>query len=322
VSQNEPVGIGILGLGKAGIRHMEAANACADVKLIATADSAPAARARFDALPSLDALLETPADAIVVAVPHGALESAALAVIAAGKHVLLEKPMANTLADATRVVDAARAQGVRLMVNYNHRFRDEFTNARRLLEDGQLGEISFVSAHMFAPEGPLPAWVWDESIAGGGMMTYSGSHMIDRVLQCVGRKAEAVSATAGSFSYREALEDTSACWLRFDNGTMASFAQHKSNVSHREGSWETRLFGTKGAMRIVSGAAVHLSAQGQEQTIESGPDTRFEGALSEWVQAIREGREPSPGGDDGLLVRACLDAFYDSARSGGWKGIS
>ena len=153
-------------------------------------------------------------------------------------------------------------------------------------------------------------------------MTYSGSHMIDRVIKLIGRDVEAVSAVARSVSYREPLEDTALAWLRFDDGTLASLVQHKSNVSHRHGSWETRLFGERGTMCIVSGEGVRVSGIDGDDDVPSGPDRRFEGALAELAQSIREGREPSPSGREGLRVRACLDAFYRSAASGEWEGTN
>lgn len=317
--------LAVLGLGKAGLRHVRAAQAGEGMELVAAADSSAEARERAPAecrvVEHLDALIEIGADAVIIALPHALLADAALRAIESGLHVLVEKPMATTLDEGRRIVDAAKTAGLHLMVNYNHRFRDEYQTAKKWLEEGRIGRPCLISEQMFAPEGPLPAWVWEPKIAGGGMMTYNGSHMLDHVMWLSGAPVSAVSATTASLHYDEPLEDTTVASLRFTTGALASLVQSKSNVAHRQGGWETRVLGTEGALRIVSGEGVFVSGSGGEEHFASGPERRFAAALAEFASTIRENKRPSPDGTEALRVLSCLRALYRAAESGGWVEV-
>ena len=119
--------VAVLGMGKAGTRHLSAALEVDLVDVVGVADRAPEVRARLaestgvPVVEDLDALIALGPDAVIVGSPHASLADAALRSFDAGLHVLFEKPMATKLGDARRVIVAAEAAGVRLMVNYNHR---------------------------------------------------------------------------------------------------------------------------------------------------------------------------------------------------------
>ena len=313
--------ISVVGLGKAGARHAAAVEALPGHTIAAVADESPEARHRFEGrefpvVASLEEALAIDSDVVVVALPHASLASAAERVVARGLHVLVEKPMAAGVDEGERLVSAARAAGVCLMVNYNHRFRDEYRTAKRWIREGRIGEPRFVSEQMFAPAGPLPAWVWQPSVARGGMMTYNGAHMVDHVQWLMDSPIAEARALVASLHYDATLEDTTAAAVRFESGALGSLAQSKSGVEH-EVRWDTQVVGSEAALHIVSGRGATLTGAGVHETVDSGPDRRFEAAVEELVAAATEGREPSPGGADGLRALQGLEKIYgDCARSG------
>ena len=319
--------LAVLGMGKAGLRHLSAGQEVDLVDVVGVADRAPELRARLaessdvPVVEDLDALLALGPDAVIVALPHALLADAALRSIDAGLHVLLEKPMATKLEDARRVVAAAESAGVRLMVNYNHRFRDEYQTAKRLLEEGRIGRPTVFAESMFATAGPLPPWVWNAEISGGGMLTYNGSHVLDHLMWLSQRPVEMVSASLGQFSFDESLEDTTVATLRFDDGSLANLIQHKTNVRGARSVWETHVFGTEGAITIKSGQGVTLSRGGSEEHFPSGPERRFVVALRAFASAIRDERDPQPDGHEGVKVLECLDALYRAAETTAWVRI-
>ena len=166
------------------------------------------------------------------------------------------------------------------------------------------------------PKGPLPDWVWQHEKAGGGMMTYNGSHQLDRMMWLSGSKVADVQALTASLGYRRDLEDTALAHLRFENGAVGSVVQHKSVSSRTLEAWETLIYGSEGAIRVRSGTGVELSATGGNELIPTLPGNRFVAALEELAAAIREERSPRPDGRSSLHTLAYLKALYQSARQG------
>lgn len=314
--------LGIAGYGKAGRRHAAAAALSDHVELVGIADSAEPVRIHYDgAAPlfaSLGELLEQRPDAVVIALPHALLAEATLAVCAAGCHALLEKPVATRLDDVRRIADAARAAGVQLMVNFNHRFRREYELAKKLLEGGEIGTPSLLSAQMFAGAGPLPAWTWLAEAAGGGMMLYNGVHAVDHLTWLAGAPVERVSATLATHHYPnpDGLEDTVAACLRFAGGAVGTVVQLKSDTPTTLPRWDTLVYGTEGAVRIRSGFGLHWNSPRGEHRLETGEGDRFLAALDAFATALLDDRPVPIGIADGFHALDCVLTMYRAAREG------
>jgi predicted dehydrogenase len=136
-------------------------------------------------------LVEPGIDLVIVSSPDALHVEHALAAIAAGKHVLVDKPFATTLADARRVATAAEAGGRLLTVFQNRRWDSDFLTLNRLIDEGVLGEIVQFESH-FDRWRPVPAAVWKEARAGGAWLDL-GPHLVDQALQVFGMP-EAISA--------------------------------------------------------------------------------------------------------------------------------
>src|SRR5215470_7727056 len=150
------------------------------------AERARAMAGRTGARPftSLDqALAEGAFDAVDLMLPHHLHEGAAVRCFAAGKHVLLEKPMANDVAACERILDAARRAGTVFQVAENTQYWPEVVATKRLLDDGAIGQVVTARASFAIPPmpqfygGPNP-WRLDNAIAGGGIALDAGSHWI------------------------------------------------------------------------------------------------------------------------------------------------
>lgn len=312
----------MIGFGKAGRQHAEAARLSGEADVVAIADPAPAAAEAADAFgvrcwSDYEAMLdETDLDAVVVSLPHAALPAAALAAARRGCHLLLEKPMAATAAEARRVMNACREANVRLMVNFVHRFRAEYRQAHAAVRAGAIGRPVQIIDVMASGCSDLPSWVWDHEMAGGGMMMYNGIHSLDRLAWLAGSPIARLSGAMGAFCYPVADEDCAIATVAFRNGALGAVIQHKSRAPATLAGWQTTLFGTDGGIRVTSERGLELIAGKERFTLLTEADDRFLGAFREFAAAIREQRDPVPSGVDGLRALLAVEALYEAARSG------
>jgi predicted dehydrogenase len=312
--------VGLIGAGQVAERHAVAFAACPDATVVAVADPD---RARGERLAggcgapwfaSTEALLASGVDAVAVCVPHELHLPIAVAAAEHGVHILLEKPIANTLEEADAILAAADRAGVRIMVGFVHRFRPEVLEASRLLRDGAIGEPVIALDRFCSLGGPHPpAWVWSRAQAGGGVLMYGGIHAIDRLLWLVGDEAAVTSAQLHETYGFGDVEDGLVAMLRFSRGATAALVENSPPYG-RPGGWATDVFGTDGALRIQTGAWLEVTSANGTHTVKSGDDGHFERQAAEFVAAVRDEREPSVTGRDG---RAALAVALEIYRSGG-----
>jgi myo-inositol 2-dehydrogenase/D-chiro-inositol 1-dehydrogenase len=224
------VGVGLIGSGRMGAFHAETvARRVPGARLVAVADPAPGAADRLTgalgggrAYTDVAQLWADPdVDAVVIAAPARSHADLVVAASAAGKHVFCEKPMAVTLADADRAIDAARSAGVVLQVGFNRRFAADWRAARNLLDDGALGTPRLLRSLTRDPGGFDPSRVPPDTIFLETLI-----HDFD-TLRFLNPGAEPVEvyATADALVEPEwrsrGLMDTAVVNVRFDNGAMA-----------------------------------------------------------------------------------------------------
>lgn len=317
--------IGIIGAGKAGQRHVAAVQESGLAEIVAVADPSEAAQRTAAAAGAAycteyETMLNSiELDAVIISLPHHALAAAAIAAARHGKHVLLEKPMGISVAEATAVMYACQEAGVRLMVNFVHRFRTEYMQAEAALRNGAVGEPVLIVDTMASGRSELPAWTWDKGASGGGMMMYNGIHSIDRLLWLAGSPVTAVTAQAGTLSYPVEVEDTMVGTLSFANGCLGVVIQHKSDAAKTLSTWETMIYGTRGAIKVLSDGGLELVSETGAATVQVNSGNRFLGAFREFVSAIAAGREPQPSGRDGLHALRVVMGLYEAARTGPTK---
>jgi predicted dehydrogenase len=313
--------IGLIGLGKAGIRHADAIRLDRGSVIAAAADPAAAAAATAQelAIPLFDdhrdMLRDSEIDAVVVSVPHHLLSGVALDAASHGVHILLEKPMATRLKDAAEVVRACKANHARLMVNFVHRFRSEAQHAFSAIRSGAIGRPVLAVDIMASGASEIPGWVWHAETGGGGMMMYNGIHGIDRLAWLMDSPITEVSAEAGAYSHAVEVEDSLAGVLRFASGGVGVIVQHKSAAQAAMEPWQTTIYGTDGAVRLGKEGSFQLATAKESVQWQAASDNRFLGAFREFASAIRQDRDPSPSGLDGLRALSTGRALYDASRT-------
>ncbi|MES2978465.1 MAG: Gfo/Idh/MocA family oxidoreductase [Pseudomonadota bacterium] len=225
-----PLRIGVIGLGRAFTLMLPTFVHDARVRLVSAADPIAEARAQFErdfgavAHASAEAVCADPAvQAIYVASPHQFHADHVCMAAAAGKHVLVEKPMALTLGECTRMIDAAASAGVHLIVGHSHSFNAPILRTRALIESGRYGGVRMINAwnftdFLYRPRRPEEL----DTDAGGGVIHSQATHQMDIVRLLGGGLVNSVRAQAGAWDPARPTEGAYAALLGFEGGAFAS----------------------------------------------------------------------------------------------------
>lgn len=313
------VRVGLIGLGTAGLRHATAIKLSKAAVVVAAADPSSEAEKRAEELgiqhfAQYEEMLEdSTIDAVAISLPHKLLYESGVFALRQGKHLLMEKPMALSAADAQQVTAECRRANLRLMVNFAHRFRTECRQAYATIRSGAIGQPVMAVDVMASGSSDLPNWVWNPDSAGGGMMMYNGIHSVDRLVWLMGSPVASVSAVSGTFSYDSELEDNLVGALTFSNGTIGAVLQHKSRASSTQRGWRTLIYGTRGSLELTGESGLEVWSEKEHNHLTVENDNHFLGAWYEFTQAIRESRDPEPSGTDGVTALRTILALYESA---------
>lgn len=325
--------VGVAGAGFIGAVHARAFTRVPGVELVGVADpvaekAAPLAK-ETGCRPFRDyeELLREGLDILSVCLPPQPHLAAAEAAAAAGVHVLMEKPIARTVAEADAMVAACRRAGVSLMTGFTHHFYPEMREAHRLVREGAVGRPLTVLDNMSITYAFVLPWYRDREIAGGGVFMCNAVHGFDRASWVLGQRITAVAAqvqpTTGSQG-----EDYGSALARFDGGAQGTFFQHWG--PYRTVTCELVVYGDEGMLHVRSWDSIEL-LRGERRTVERFyyPDSGFGdrtmqgmvAELTEMAEAVRAGREPSPSGEDGRTSVALVHAVYRAAEERSWVDV-
>jgi phthalate 4,5-cis-dihydrodiol dehydrogenase len=225
-----PLGLGIIGLGMAGAVMVRAAARHPGVVLTAAADPQAGPREAFArdfnarAYADARALVEDPAvEAAYIATPHQFHAEHAIAAAERGKHVILEKPMALTLADCDRIIAAADRAKVHLIIGHTHAFDPAVRAMRRLIASGELGALGMIASwnytnYLYRPRRPEEL----DTSKGGGILFNQVPHQIDTVRLLGGGLVKSVRAQVGVLDPARATEANCTAFLELENSVAAS----------------------------------------------------------------------------------------------------
>lgn len=227
---SEPVRLGIVGLGRAFALTAPALRADSRIEAVAAcaprAESRAAFEAEFDGrgYADLDGLLVHPGlEAVYIATPHGLHAEQTIATAAAGKHVLVEKPLAVSMADGAAMVEACESAGVALIVGPSHSFDAPVAQARALIARGELGRVRMIHAFnytdfLYRPRRPEEL----RTEQGGGILFSQAVHQVDVVRLLAGGLATQVSAFTGAWDPDRPTEGAYSALVGFAGGAFAS----------------------------------------------------------------------------------------------------
>jgi predicted dehydrogenase len=259
-----------------------------------------------------DAIESDNIDAVVIAVPNSLHHDIAIAAANAGKHVLVDKPMACTTEDADEMIAAAEANRVVLVPFHNTRFVAPFVAAQRFVADGRLGAVTGFRAafgHAGPQEwAPQADWFFDSTRSGGGCLIDLGVHVIDLVRAVTGDDIVAVAALLNGC--RGDVEADAQLLARLRGGAIGTI--HASWSSQSGADHQLTVIGSAGTLHLDSRTPLtFIDPHGDRERI-SPPDTTSS-PLTELLAAIAGERSPSVTAADGRAAVAVVQAAYRSA---------
>lgn len=276
-------------------------------------------------------LREADVDVVAVNVPNALHAEIAVAALRASKHVIVEKPIATTLADADAMVEAARVHRRWLMVDQTQRFDPVHETAHKILQRGALGRITQVRGRLghAGPQywaGTRRTWLTDRSVAGGGALMDVGIHIADLLRWLSGKQVKRICCQAMR-AKRMTVEESASALVEFTDGASGSF----------EASWMTRpyevsttFYGERGTLRTTIGSAHPVAVQwcrrhgdpNQQRGRTSYPrvpsSSRRGGAYPYFMACVAKGRRPFISGEEARASLEVILAAYESARTREW----
>jgi predicted dehydrogenase len=329
------VGFGLIGAGQMAHIHAvaitEQASGRARIVAVAGGTRAPALASEFgaEAEPSVEALLErADIDAVVVSTPHTAHLPTVLAAAAAGKHILLEKPMALDVAECRLMIEACDAAGVKLSLAKISRWLEAVRVGHELVADGAAGDLVAIHVHRLFPGYPNTGWPLDPR-EGGAWLDW-GSHGCDIVRWYAGREPSLV--TARFASRRTDMPDlTGMATFEFPGALLANlFMSYEIPGAAATERAHYTAIGTDAVVDVHAYGAVDLlRGDGRDRVYR---DARFTDANTTWdehapyfrrgfaaqvedlVAAIEDDRPPTIDGHDGLAAVAMATGALRSWR--------
>ena len=314
-------GCGLIGRKRAASLPPGCVAVCCDI------DGARAARLAADtpgAMPSTDwhaTVRRDDIDAIFIATTHDQLAPIAAEAVAAGKHVLIEKPGARSASELDAVAEAARRTGALVRIGFNHRYHRAFRRAREIFESGALGEMMFIRGRY--GHGGRPGydreWRAAPALSGGGELIDQGAHLIDLSRWFLG-DFPGVRGRARTYFWDTPVEDNGFLLLETARGQVAflhaSWTEWKNlfsfEIAGRTGKLEiSGLGGSYGTERLTW---YKMSAEmGTPETTAwefpmADDSWNFENAA--FLEDIRLGRQPDPGLSDAQAMLRIIETVY------------
>ena len=341
--QNGRIGGAVIGVGAQGSGvHVPACYNHDRLKLVAIADlqqkKLDRVRSRYN-VPNItrdyqDVLKMPDVDAVIVALPNHLHAPVAIDALNAGKHVLVEKPMAINAKEGQRMIEARDKSGKLLLVGQNNRFTRESQLAKMFIESGQAGEVYFGETSWWRRRCGQRGWFIDKARSGGGALVDIGVHALDvawylmgrpQPLYVLGETYEKFGDTIRSLptvygdyepETKFSVDDAAMGLIKFTNGSTLLVGTSWASNSYDRGI-EVKLRGTKAGVFFDAKDGLRFLGDWDGDLVDIHPIPKDRGTLHDHFAACIAGEaEPIPRADDGLIVMKMLDAIYESSKIG------
>jgi predicted dehydrogenase len=338
------VRIGLIGSGYMGRSYAECLRRYTThgtVAAVAGGSRAPKLAGDYGvpALGSVEELLASPAvDAVLISSPHGAHLRQVEAAAAAGKHVLVEKPMGLDAGECDRMIAACRKAGVVLSVIQTNRFRGSITRGKKLIDQGRIGPVRMIQLRTLFEWVPISGTTdgdhkhWTEDPAEGGLVLDQGAHNFDFLRWYSGAEARRVFGKVTAYAPGKYPFPTAMAQVEFANGVLAqswmSFELPKPGIRNHQ--FRALVVGATGMIDVDPYGKLQAALDGkdwelvwEQPTIDYinkplAPERleAFYTQVQDFIDAVCQGRPPAVTGADGRAAVALIDAVRRSSASG------
>lgn len=250
--------IAIVGTGIIANNHIQALSHLSDCELVAVCDINEEKAKKYSEQCGVPYFLDykdipknVDCDAVILNLPHGLHCAASEFFLNAGKHVLVEKPMANTVEECDRMIATAKKSGKKLAIAHIQRFFGSIKTVKRIYKSGELGKLCMYTENRtinyFTPD--RPRWFLDKKMAGGGIVMNYGAHAFDKLFSIMD-DAKIVSIDAQCSNYKNDLdvEGHAQIFAKFDNGVSAAI----TFSGYTNTGYEAYYYFTNGALKVMN----------------------------------------------------------------------
>jgi predicted dehydrogenase len=342
VTQNQTpaqrIRVGLIGLGNNMMGHVRRLLEIPEVEIVAAVDPVAASQERFkERYPSLagvpifaghdEMLRQVRPDAVEISTPHAYHFRQIVDSLEAGAHVLVEKPMVNSVREAEDVIRTRDATGKIVLVSYQRHTQPTFVKMKQLIDEGAIGDVEMIVAlqnqQWYANKFKTPELPWrvHRDISGGGQLNDSGSHLVDILLYVTGLEPELVFAQQQSFKLD--VDVNSAVTVRFTNGATGNVSIVGQAPGIGGSVWEdVTIYGSKGALyyRMIGQPEfkprLELRRIDEPEPIDLGPLPSASTPDQNFVDAIIGRDTVKSPAECGLRVMQLSEAAWKSAETG------
>jgi len=325
--------IAFAGTGYSSKVHAKAALKMQDVELCAVVNHRSESMVEFANKFSIprqyfqveDLIEDGDIDALVVSTPNYLHAPQTIAALIAGIPVLVEKPMAMNAKEAKKMLEASQESGAALMVAHCFRFDPEALWLREQASAGKMGKIVRTKGYGVHVNWGPDGWFTQMRFAGGGAMADMGIHALDTARFLLGDPNPVrVYASIGTYYKDFDVDDTGVIFVTWDNGCTSTIESGWWQPHVDGPAAATQLYGDKGFGQIYPTYWM-ASDDGNGNKIDPGfiyprdphcPQSMYDSQLAYFIDCIRSGQTPIPGGLEGLTNMCVVDAAYKSARKG------
>jgi predicted dehydrogenase len=306
-------------------------NTGARLVAVAGGSRAPALAADYgiDAEASLEALLaRADVAAVIITSPQSAHCTQTVAAARAGKHILVEKPMATSTDECRQMIDACRAAGVTLSVIKPWRYRGSTRGLWESVQRGDIGEVRMITLWWLYPRVPFIGKEWFRDPKEGGLFLDAGSHCFDYLRWIAGAEPTRLYAQVATYNADSETPRSTMTNLSFANGVMANLwlSYEVPSPGWKNTDFRARVVGSSGnldshgygALQLgkgedwetlyVQGAMDYINRPMERVRLEA-----FFAMTQDFIDGVRDGRPPTVTGEDGLAAVAMVEAGYRSS---------
>ncbi len=318
--------VGIIGLGGIARAHCDAIATLDNVEIVAVADLFEEKRRQYmekydiprGYVSHTELLADSEVEAVAVVLGHQLHHRLTVDACDAGKHVLVEKPMALSLAQCDEMIEAAARNNVKLMVGYTQHFYATSLKAKEILDSGELGPLITAVCYMsknwgFAGRRPQ----YRSRYHGGGMWMTNGVHVVDRLTWMMASQAASVSAVIGTRAHYQAADDSATAMIRYKNGlagvaVAVGFADGAPN-------YECQVICANGTLRFSQHGEKYVKVGKGDKWVDVPFDDAPAEMHFEWkafAECIEQNIEPPTPGEYGRHIMEIIFAAEQSAITG------
>lgn len=339
IESGKLIGFGIIGSGFMGRTHAETISTLVNGARLVSISGGPKAAslaAEYGVqsfAPCEETFMRDDVDVVVLATPHNVHAEHAIAAAKAGKHLLVEKPMACSVEQCDAIIAACRPAGLKCAIMYTHRNRIGCLKARELIASGRLGRVVHIRSYQIVPGGMAVVPPWQLDAENLGLLFGHGIHNLDALRWFSGQDIHAIYAKCRNFGKPCAVEGTSDVLATMADGStgyvFCSFEAPKPNFPRSEIA--ARIICERGLVDVDVYGETRASIDGgpwetiarQEPIDWAGRGAMdpvrlraYAAGIQDLVDAIREDREPANSAWDGRQAVAAALAAYESSRTG------